>query len=98
MFRYKIVSAFICLLVLSACQTTTFTPIASNVRLATTYEDDSKTTIVGKRIEMNVDLGWFEAAKTADGSYQLTQKGLMEKTSAELQAMGGNDGGGGGGC
>jgi len=82
MFKYRIVSAILCLLVLSACQTTTFTPIASNVRLATTYEDNAKTTIVGKRIEMKVNMGWFEAEKTADGSYKFTQKGLADRAKA----------------
>ena len=54
---------------LSACQTTDYSGITDEVRLAITYADDSKRTIISTRIEMRdqVTEKWFEAGKTANG-------------------------------
>ena len=72
--------------------------LAPGVRTAITYEDDTKTKVIGTRTEMEVQqLGWFEAEKTTDGTYKLTTKGKSDKSTAESMAAGGDDSGGGGG-
>ena len=83
----------VCLL--SACQTTDYSEITKEVRLAVTYADASKKTVISKRGEMldQNTSNWFEAKKAANGSYVLTAKGAADKADAE-SAMGS----GGGGC
>ena len=102
----KYACILLCTLILASCQTVDYEPISKNIRVSTTYEDDKKLKIVGSRIEMNVaqstgGFGWFEAEKTADGTYKLTIKGEADKVQAENKSSGdgdGDDGGGGGGC
>ena len=93
--------ALLGIFLLSACMTSTeYKGIKKGVRLAITYEDSSKKEIVRQTIEMfdkETD-EWFEAKKTADGSYTLTAKGSEDKAAAQAdQDAGGDDGGGGGG-
>ena len=91
----KISGILLCLAVLSGCQTTVFEGLAPGVRTATTYEDSTKTKVIGTRTEMEVQqLGWFEAEKTTDGTYKLTTKGKSDKSTAESMAAGGDSGGG----
>ena len=98
MYFIKISGVLLCLAVLSGCQTIGYETLAPGVRIATTYEDDTKTKVIGTRIEMEVQkFGWFEAEKTADGTYKLTTKGKSDKSTAESMAVGGDDSGGGGG-
>ena len=90
----KYTCILLCTLILASCQTVGYEPILENVRVSTTYEDDKKLKIIGSRIEMNVSqsngmFGWFEAEKTADGTYVLTSKGMSDKASAEDMASGG---------
>ncbi len=98
----KISGVLLCLAVLSGCQTTGYEALAPGVRTTTTYEDSTKTKIIGTRTEMEVQqLGWFEAEKTTDGTYKLTTKGKSDKSTAESMAAGGDsdsDSGGGGTC
>ena len=94
----KISGVLLCLAVLSGCQTIGYETLAPGVRTATTYEDDTKTKVIGTRTEMEVQqLGWFEAEKTTDGTYKLTTKGKSDWSTAERNAAGDNDSGGGGG-
>jgi len=82
MYPMKFSIVLLCLVVLSGCQTTEtmgYEPLAAGVRIATTYEDDTKTKVIGTRIEMEVQqFGWFEAERTATGTYKLTTKGEMK--------------------
>ena len=79
-------------------ENTEYEELTENVRLAITYEDATQTKIIGKSIELKDPfLGWFEAEKTDDGSYEYTAKGLAAKEELE-QADGDSGGGGGGGC
>ena len=97
----KISRVLLCLAVLSGCETIVYETLAPGVRTATTYEDDTKTKVIGTRIEMEVQhLGWFEAEKTTDGTYKLTTKGKSDKSTAESMAndSGDDSGGGGGTC
>ncbi len=100
MYFLKIASVFVCLLTLSGypssafaySHTTTYKQITENIRLATTYEDGNKTRVVGERLEMEDPiLGWFEAEKTANGTFEFTVNGLADKQTAEDDAA---DGGG----
>ena len=102
----KYACILLCTLILASCQTVGYEPISENVRVSTTYEDDKKLKIIGSRIEMNVSqsngmFGWFEAEKTADGTYKLTLKGEADKAQTENMSSsddsGGDSGGGGGG-
>ena len=97
----KISGVLLCLAVLSGCQTIGYETLAPGVRTATTYEDDTKTKVIGTRTEMEVQqLGWFEAEKTTDGTYKLTTKGKSDWSTAERNVAGddGSGGGGGGTC
>ena len=94
----KLSGVLLCLAVLSGCQTIGYETLAPGVRTATTYEDDTKSKVIGTRTEMEVQqLGWFEAEKTTDGTYKLTTKGKSDWSTAERNAAGDNDSGGGGG-
>ena len=94
----KISGVLLCLAVLSGCETMVYEALAPGVRTATTYEDSTKTKVIGTRTEMEVQqLGWFEAEKTTDGTYKLTTKGKSDKSTAEGMAAGDDDSGGGGG-
>ena len=70
---------------LSACQTIDYTNLTDGVRLAVTYSDDSKKTVISKTTQMfDKDTNeWFEAKKAAGGSYVYTAKGAADKASAQ---------------
>ena len=73
--KFVLVSQYRCSS-LSACQTTDYSGITDEVRLAITYADDSKRTIISTRIEMRdqVTEKWFEAGKQLSADIILPQK------------------------
>ena len=82
------------MLVLSACQVTTFSNISDGVREAITYEDSSKKRVVSRTTEMlDARTGkWFEAKRIANGKYILTLSGKAarrEMLANEASASGG---------
>jgi hypothetical protein len=89
----RAVAAVLCMLAVSACQTTTYKSISPNIRLATTYEGDAKTKVLGTRYEMLGEEGWFEAEKTSAGSYKLTAKGAADQEMATEQKSDESDSG-----
>ena len=69
------------MLILSACQVTTFSNITGGTRTAVTYENSRKKKVVAKKIEMlDARTGeWFEAERIAGGTCALIPRGQADR-------------------
>ncbi len=94
--------SLICILSVLFSSCAQFQYISTDIRIATyaQWGNQPKETVLEMK-DPDTE-GWYEAEKTTDGHYQLTEKGKKlrdddEKSMDMVNNNGGSDGGGGGG-